>query len=152
MPRTLLVAIALAAAPGLRAQTPDSAHPAAGAARTIAPGERIEDSLTARDAVLPSDSTYAQVWTITVQAGAVVTVDVASTAFDAFLYVRGPGVNAQDDDSGGRCNARLTVAFPAAGPYAIVVTTSAPRATGPYVLAVRAGAAPPSLAPCRRPR
>ena len=56
----------------------------------------------------------------------------------------------QDDDSGGRCNARLTVRLPATGDYLIVATSSERRATGPFTLTVTAGPKPVALAPCTR--
>ena len=56
----------------------------------------------------------------------------------------------RDDDSGGRCNARLTVRLPQTGDYFIVVTSSERRATGPFTLTVAAGPKPVSLAPCTR--
>jgi hypothetical protein len=116
-------------------------------------GQTISGQLTAADA-LTADDTYAQAWRITGLAGRVITVDLASADFDAFLLVRGPGIDPshelQDDDSGGHCNAQLSFTFPASGDYTLIVTTSAAKAVGAFTLVVRAGAAPPSLAPCRR--
>lgn len=120
----------------------------------MAVGQTLSGQLTTTDA-LTADDTYAQAWRITGVAGRVVTVDLASADFDAFLLIRGPGIDAshdlQDDDSGGHCNARLSFAFPASGEYTIIATTSTARATGAFTLAVRAGAVPASLAPCQRP-
>ena len=119
----------------------------------IAPGDTVRDSLTRRDALLRAESTYAQEWRLAGRAGRTVTIDVAASAFDAYVFLLGPGFERsapQDDDSGGRCNARLTVRFPQTGDYFIVVTSSERFATGAFMLTVATGAKPVSLAPCTR--
>jgi len=120
---------------------------------SIAPGDTVRDSLTRRDPLLPAESTYAQQWRLAGRAGQTVTIDIAADAFDAYAFLLGPGFERsapQDDDSGGRCNARLTVRLPQTGDYFIVVTSSERRATGPFTLTVAAGPKPVSLAPCTR--
>ena len=120
---------------------------------TIAVGDTVRDSLTPHDLVLPAESTYAQQWRLRGRAGATVTIDLASTAFDAYLFLLGPTGGTkppQDDDSGGRCNARLTVRLPATGDYVIVTTSRERRATGAFTLTVTAGPKPAALAPCTR--
>ena len=120
---------------------------------TIAVGDTVRDSLTPHDLVLPAESTYAQQWRLRGRAGQTVTIDLASSAFDAYLFLLGPNAGAkppQDDDSGGRCNARLTVRLAATGDYLIVATSSERRATGPFTLTVTAGPKPAALAPCTR--
>ena len=121
--------------------------------RTIAVGDTVRDSLTRRDALLAAESTYAQQWRLAGRAGQTITIDLASTAFDAYAFLLGPGFEAaapQDDDSGGHCNARLTVRLPQPGDYFIVVTSSERLATGAFRLSVVAGPRPGSLAPCDR--
>jgi hypothetical protein len=138
-----LVAL-LALAPG--------AVPAQGT-RAIAVGDTVRDSLTRRDAVLPAESTYAQQWRVAGRAGQTVTIDLVTGAFDAYAFLLGPGFERsapQDDDSGGRYNARLTVRFPQTGEYFIVVTSRERRATGAFTLTLVAGPKPLSLAPCTR--
>jgi hypothetical protein len=120
---------------------------------TIAVGETVRDSLTRHDLVLPAESTYAQQWRLRGRAGQTVTIDLVSGAFDAYLFLLGPDTATpppQDDDSGGRCNARLTVRLPATGDYLIVATSSERRATGAFTLTVTAGPKPVALAPCTR--
>ena len=120
---------------------------------TIAVGDTVRDSLTPHDLVLPAESTYAQQWRLRGRAGQTVTIDLASSAFDAYLFLLAPNAGAkppQDDDSGGRCNARLTVRLPQTGDYTIVVTSTDKLATGPFSLSVSAGAKPKSLTPCPR--
>jgi hypothetical protein len=119
--------------------------------RTIAVGDTVRDSLTRHDAVLPAESTYTQQWRLAGRAGQTVTVDLAADAFDAYVFLLGPGFEGatpQDDDSGGRCNARLTVRLPRTGDYFVVVTSSERFATGAFTLSVVPGTKPRSLAPC----
>ena len=121
--------------------------------RTIAVGDTVRDSLTRRDALLAAESTYAQQWRLAGRAGQTITIDLASTAFDAYAFLLGPGFEAaapQDDDSGGHCNARLTVRLPRTADYFIVVTSSERLATGAFTLTVVRGSRPGSLAPCDR--
>lgn len=145
MTRALVAAcVALAAGWPVRAQT-DSAH-------QITVGATVTGQLTRRDH-RTADGTYAQAWRLTGTAGRVVTIDLASKTFDAFLLVRGAGLDSamgplQDDDSGGHCNARLTLRIPASGECTVVVTTSDRNSVGDFTLAVRSGAIPASLAPC----
>jgi hypothetical protein len=133
---------------------PRPASPSRRAPRgTVAVGDTVRDSLVRRDPLLPAESTYAQQWRLPGRRGETVTIDLMSEAFDAYLFLVGPGLPRtppQDDDSGGRCNARLTVRFRETGDYFIVVTSSERRATGPFTLAVTPGARPASLAPCTR--
>lgn len=143
-----MVLLALAVLPGAAAaQRQPAPH------GTIAPGDTVRDSLTRRDALLAAESTYAQEWRLAGRAGETVTIDLASDAFDAYAFLLGPGFDEaapQDDDSGGRCNARLTVRLPNTGDYFVVVTSRERRATGAFTLSVVAGPRPASLAPCTR--
>ena len=54
--------------------------------------------------------------------GAPLSIDVMSDDFDAYLFLAGPGYDDAliDDDSGGACNARLTVFLPGTGMYRVV--------------------------------
>jgi hypothetical protein len=117
-------------------------------------GQSVQGQLTRNDVLLKSDSTYAQAWTIHGRQGQTVTIDLESEAFDAYLFVRGPGITGgrdyQDDDSGGNCNARLTVTFPQTGDYELVVNTQGKYATGAFTLSVTSGSKPKSLARCSR--
>jgi hypothetical protein len=128
-------------------------HPPPAPKGTIAVGEPVRDSLTRRDPLLPADSTYAQQWRLPGHAGQTVTIDLVSDAFDAYVFLLGPGLEReqpQDDDSGGSCNARLTARLPQTGDYSVVVTSSDKFRTGAFVLTVTAGAKSQSLAPCNR--
>jgi hypothetical protein len=157
MPPCNLLALLALAVPSLAAQgkAPHPVSPRRPALkRAIAVGETVRDSLTRHDPLLPADSTYAQQWRlVATRAGETVTIDLVADTFDVYLLLLGPGLEReqpQDDDSGGRCNARLTVRLPQAGDYYVVVTSSDRFRTGAFELSVTAGAKPPSLVPCNR--
>lgn len=122
-------------------------------ANTIAAGQTIAGQLRRTD-VLSRDRAYIQEWRITAAQGEVVTIDLVSDSFDVYLLVYGPGLatDLQDDDSGGNCNARLTVRFPERGVYHIAVTSTEERQTGPFSLNVTSGSKPKALSRCRRNR
>ena len=136
------------------AAAPSGETPSGGPTRAIAVGQTQQGSLTRGDVLLTSDSTYAQAWTIQARAGQTVTIDLESDDFDAYLFLRGPGVSGgrdfQDDDSGGNCNARLTATFPQSGDYEVVVNTAGKYATGQFSLSVTTGSKPKSVARCSR--
>ncbi len=142
-------------APARGAAAPSAPTPSAGGTTArIAVGQTQQGSLTRNDVLLSSDSTYAQAWTIQAQAGQTVTIDLESDEFDAYLFLRGPGISGgrdyQDDDSGGNCNARLTATFPQSGEYEVVVNTAGKYATGAFSLSVTSGSKPKSVARCSR--
>ena len=120
-------------------------------AGTIAVGQTIQGTLRRGDAV-SRDKSYIQRWEITAAQGEVVTIDLESERFDAYLIVYGPGMahDSQDDDSGGNCNARITLRFPQRGVYYIAVTTTEKRQVGPFTLSVASGSKPKALTRCRR--
>lgn len=120
-------------------------------AGTIAVGQTIHGTLRRGD-VVSRDKSYVQQWEIAATQGAVVTIDLASDRFDAYLIVYGPGLanDLQDDDSGGNCNARITVRFPQRGVYHIAVTSTERFQVGPFSLSVASGSKPKALTRCRR--
>jgi len=124
------------------------------AAHAMTIGQTQQGTLSRSDVLLTSDSTYAQAWTIQGRAGTTITIDLESDAFDAYLFLRGPGISGgrdfQDDDSGGNCHARLTATFPQNGSYEIVVNTADHYATGAFSLSVTSGSKPKSVARCNR--
>lgn len=124
------------------------------ATHAIGIGQTQPGSLSGSDFLRTTDSTYAQAWTIQGRAGTTITIDLESDAFDAYLFLRGPGITGgrdfQDDDSGGNCNARLTATFPQTGQYEIVVNTADHYATGAFTVSVTSGSKPKSVARCAR--
>ena len=121
-------------------------------AGSIAVGETKHGKLRRGNAV-SRDKSYVQQWEISATQGAVVTIDLASDSFDAYMIVYGPGLanDLQDDDSGGRCNARITVRFPQRGVYHIAVTSTERLQAGPFSLTVASGSKPKALSRCRHP-
>src|SRR2546423_15600407 len=82
---------------------------------TIAVGDTVRDSLTRHDFVLPAESTYAQQWRPRGRAGQTGTIGLARGAFGRHPFLLGPHAGAkppQGDDTGGRCNRRLTLRLP----------------------------------------
>ncbi len=104
------------------------------------------DALDSASTLLRSNEGYAEAWVLDLDEEDLVTVDLRSTEFDAFLYLSGPGLPALfDDDGGGGCNARLTVKAPKRGRYRVVVSSVHPRETGRYTL--QASRSAPPVAP-----
>jgi len=81
---------------------------------------------------------YHVVHTYKMKEGQTYTIDLISP-WDNFLRLENAKGEqlAQDDDSGGNLNARITFPAPADGWYRIIVTSYAPRASGAYTLKVR---------------
>ena len=131
-----------------------TALPSQASSHSIEVGQTQQGRLSTGDVLLSHDSTYAQAWTIQGRAGQTVTIDLESDDFDAYLFLRGPGISGgrdfQDDDSGGSCNARLTATFPQEGEYEIVVNTQDHYKTGAFTLSVTSGSKPKSVARCSR--
>jgi hypothetical protein len=110
----------------------------AGTVGQIVRGQVVQGRLTASDARL-TDNTFFQAWTYYGQAGEVITLDVMSTDFDAFAVIQNANGNsvAQDDDSGGGLNARITFTLPYTGAFRLIANTRRQGATGVYTLSVR---------------
>ncbi|MFO7892565.1 MAG: PPC domain-containing protein [Longimicrobiales bacterium] len=89
-----------------------------------------------------------QAWAIDGRAGETLTIDLASTDFDAYLTVLGPGLDSwvTNDDGAGGCNSRVAVTFPEDGTYRAVVS-SVSGTTGAFTLA--SYTAPPAPQPGR---
>lgn len=80
---------------------------------------------------------YAVTYRITVPSAQQLDLRLLSTAFDAYLVLLSPSgaILAEDDDSGGGTNARLTGSI-AAGDFLIEVTSAFFGETGPFTLSV----------------
>ncbi len=111
---------------------------AAGTVGQILRGQTVQGRLTTGDAKL-ADNTFYQAWLFYGQAGEMVTLDVASTEFDAYAVIQDANGTAlaRDDDSGGNLNARITFTLPYTGNYRMVANTLRVGATGAYTLTVR---------------
>ena len=102
--------------------------------RTIAVGQNIAGELTSNAAQRRSGK-FEDVYLIQGHRGERVQIDLASTAFDAYLVVTGPeGFSLSNDDQAGgdTLNSRVVMQLPADGIYRVSATTYRPGATGAY--------------------
>jgi Caspase domain/Bacterial pre-peptidase C-terminal domain len=138
--KLMLVAAALFAAPSAMGQN----APAAASAPGLALGRPVMGDLTPSDAQRHSGK-YEDSFTIEGRRGDRVQLDLASTDFDAYLVVTGPGAFtiANDDAAGGgdSTDSRLVLQLPADGAYRVAVTSFRPGETGAYRLAAATPAA-----------
>ena len=124
--------------------------PAAEQPPSVEPGAREPEPVETADRLLDRDEEdevrhgcYAKVYTLSLRAGQTYTFDLTSPGgqewFDPYLRVedaKGKTL-AEDNDSGGRMNARLTFRPGQDGEYRVVVTSFRPKATGVFFLKVR---------------
>jgi Bacterial pre-peptidase C-terminal domain len=107
---------------------------APGQVATIAYGQMMQGRLEPGDQTM-NDGTFADVWTFQGTGGQTVTIDVMSDEFDAYAQLLDAAGNqlAEDDDSGGNLNARITFTLAASGQFQIVVNNYGDsRRTGLY--------------------
>ena len=108
----------------------------------ISIGQTITGNLSGSDSLYP-DTTYYKMYQFTTTPNQEITIDLSSSDFDPVLIVRGEGLaqSLVDDDGGPGCAARVSQAFPARGPYRVLVntTTSPHRQTGRFTLAISQG-------------
>lgn len=130
------VARALAAGLGLVASV---ALPAT-AQQQIAIGTSVTGTLTMSDPVLPSDQSHYKMFTFMGSAGQTVQIDLLSSDFDSYLYLRDQNVQniAQDDDSGGGLNSRIVRNLPYTGMYQILANTLRAGQYGSFTLSLQA--------------
>ena len=93
-----------------------------GQVASIAFGQMMQGRLEQGDQTM-NDGTYADVWTFQGTGGQTVTIDLLSDQFDTYAQLLNASGDrlAEDDDSGGNLNSRITFALPASGQYQIVV-------------------------------
>lgn len=103
-------------------------------------GAPITGQLSSNSNVLEFDQSYFDVYTLEVNGGDRITVDMLSGEIDAYLILIAPNGEelAQDDDSAGGTNARLVATAPMSGVYTILANSYSPGETGGYQLRVRA--------------
>ncbi len=123
--------------------------PAAAASKTIKVGASAAGSLTDNDAMMRGNRGPYQVWTLRGKRGQRLVIDLTSSAFDTYLYVRDADgfLIGQDDDSGDENNARLRTILPRNGLYRIITTSFGATARGDYTLAVSEWPAPQAPGP-----
>lgn len=105
--------------------------------RSIRTGETADGLFTNEGPILV-DGRRGQAWALQAEAGQSFTVDLRSEAFDAFLYVAGPGLPdpLSDDDGGGDLDSRISFVAPESGTYRIIVSGLGGDASGPFTLTV----------------
>lgn len=102
-------------------------------------GGQLTGDLAAGDLQL-DDGSYVDVYGIQLPAGATLTVDLNSAAFDPYLVVLTPdGQGYENDDwENDRTHSRIQITANQPGPYAILTTSYLPGATGAYTVSVDA--------------
>jgi hypothetical protein len=111
----------------------------------LQPGQPVNGTLEASETKSDQANAVADVYELRGRQGEQYTLTLSSEAFDAYLYVRGPGTLSQDndDDGSGSYNSRLTVTFPENGTAQVYVTSFNRQQTGAYTLLLeRTGEAP----------
>lgn len=110
----------------------------------LQPGQPVSGVLEAAEVKSDQGGAVADVYELHGRQGEQYTLRLTSDAFDAYLYVRGPGGLSQDnDDEGESYNSRLSITFPENGTAQVYVTSFNRNATGAYQLLVeRTGEAP----------
>jgi len=104
-------------------------------------GARVERGrLESGDQTL-RDGEYFDVYTLQGQAGQRLTVDLQAPDFDTYVFIRGPGEFAEDNDDyeGSTHRSLLDVTLPATGEYRITVTSYRASETGAYTLHIAGG-------------
>jgi serine protease Do len=109
----------------------------------IAIGQAVTGYLTSASDIL-QDSSYMQPYTFEGRKGGAVTVSLRSADFNANLLVADgmDRVIANDDNSGGDCNAHLSLTLPYSGSFVVFVNAVDRGEVGKYELSLRDGTHP----------
>jgi len=104
--------------------------------RNVEIGERVQGRLAPGDRSLAGGA-YADSYVFSGQVGQRVNLTATSEQFDPFLRLMCPcGQLSEDDDSGGRLSARISLMIHEPGLHRVDVTTVEPRRTGDYTLTI----------------
>ncbi|WP_228126799.1 pre-peptidase C-terminal domain-containing protein [Candidatus Viadribacter manganicus] len=120
-----------------------------GAGGGLQPGQPVNGTLEVSETKSDQNNAVADTFQLNGRQGEQYTLTLTSEAFDAYLYVRGPGSLSQDndDDGSGSYNSRLNITFPENGVAQVYVTSFSRNAVGAYQLLVeRTGEATPNVA------
>ncbi len=103
-------------------------------------GTTVTGELSSADPTL-SDGSHYKLFTFTGTAGQTVQIDLMSSAFDSYLYLRDQSGQpiAHDDDGGGGLNARIVQQLPYTGTYQIVANTLQSGQFGAFTLQLQGG-------------
>lgn len=118
----------------------DEPTPSTSAARAIRVGQSVNGRLADTDALLDSDDTYYDTYTISATKGQRLQIEMRADSFDTYLYFGRMDADsftsiANDDDGGGGTNSRLRVTVPETGEY-VIRANSVGNAVGAYALSV----------------
>ncbi len=102
----------------------------------LQPGQAVSGTLEASETKSDQGGAVADVYELRGRQGEQYTLTLTSEAFDAYLFVRGPGSLSQDndDDGSGSYNSRLNIVFPENGTAQVYVTSFNRSSTGAYQL------------------
>ena len=116
------------------------AQQGAGMAQQIPIGTSVSGQLMPSDPTMPDGSHY-KLFTFMGTAGQTVQIDMISSAFDSYMYLRNQNGQsiAHDDDGGGGLNARITQTLPYTGMYQIVANTLASGQFGAFTVQLQGG-------------
>ena len=106
-------------------------------------GSPITGRLGRGSNVLPVDNSFFDLYAFEGRAGQRVQIEMRSQQIDSFLILLDPNGNevAQDDDSGGRPNARIVATLPANGTYLLMANSYQAGQAGSYSLKAEASTA-----------
>ena len=104
----------------------------------IACGATVNDALTTTGSCILEDRTYVDFFSFSGTAGQQVTINLTSTAFDAYLFLLDPTQVpvAQDDDGGGGTNSRIGFTLTTSGTWYIAVNQFEESPVGAYTLSL----------------
>ncbi|HXY69638.1 MAG TPA: PPC domain-containing protein, partial [Gemmatimonadales bacterium] len=110
-----------------------------GMTQQIPIGTSVQGQLTQSDPTL-SDGSHYKMFTFMGTSGQTVQIDLMSSAFDSYLYLRNSSGQsiAHDDDSGGGLNACIVQTLPYSGQYQILANTLASGQFGAFTLQLQA--------------
>lgn len=113
-------------------------------------GADVRGSLGSGDSTLSSGE-FADSYTFAGRRGDRVSLALESTAFDAYLFMRGPNGQQEDNDDGpdGTTNSRIDTVLQADGDYTVTVTSFQPGETGAYRFVAGPGMGTPRQAGVR---
>ncbi|MEQ1854818.1 MAG: hypothetical protein ABL963_00010 [Longimicrobiales bacterium] len=115
--------------------------------RALTVGQTREGTLDPAGSRHPDTDRVVQAWSLELDTGTEVTVDLESNEFDPVLYVLGPGLDEPiyvDDAGGGVCNSRIAFTPSASGTFRVLAGAYYEGGGGAFTL--RASIDPPEIA------
>lgn len=104
----------------------------------ISIGQTVNGTLSTSDCRSPArgPTYYADRYSFNGTAQQQLVITQSSSAFDSYLYLRGPNgeVIVQNDDGGGGLNSQIQIGLPSTGTYVLEVTSYGENSTGAYSL------------------